>query len=479
MGRPEKPLDGTDDPIAAFANDLRELRLRAGNPSYRQLARTAMFAPSVLSSAASGYRLPTLAVTLAFVSACGGDRAAWERRWRRVNAQARAATETRGERTSAGCPREPVLTPADAAIPAEPRRQLANVASALACPAQLPIGPCTFVGRKQALASASRVLGLARRVKTPLMISGPIGVGKTAFALQLADDFAAEFPDGQLYADLSPRGVGAPSADGIMRGFLRALGVPAHRVPEDQMQRIGLYRSLLAQRRLFVLLEGAYDESQVRPLLGQSPHTQLVVTSSARLFGLDGMHRIELDTLTRQESLTLISHLIGTERAQAECGAADTIAERCGDLALAINIIGRKIAARPGWTVEYAAGLLAEQDRLLDYLSVGDVNVRDRLAWAYRLLPSACQRAFQKLGVAGVKRPTPDGLAHDMGTSADSAEELLESLVDVGLLTRADAGGRYGMSMLVRAFAASTKRDATYLAVPLPGAVMEDRVISA
>jgi DNA polymerase III delta prime subunit len=477
MGRPERPLNSTDDPIAAFARDLRELRLRAGNPSYRQLARTAMFAPSVLSSAASGHRLPTLPVTLAFVSSCGGDPVAWERRWRRVAALARAVTDARGERAAAVSPRPGVQPPAEPAPGPQAPRPIANVATALACPAQLPIGPSTFVGRKQALASASRVMGPARRVKTPLLITGPIGVGKTAFALQLADELAPEFPDGQLYADLSPRGVGAPSADGIMRGFLRALGVPAHRVPEDQMQRTGLYRSLLAQRRLFVLLEGAYDESQVRPLLGQSAHTQVVVTSSARLLGLDGMHRIELDTLTRQESLTLIGRLIGTERTQAESAAADAIAERCGDLPLAVNIMARKIAARPGWTVGYAAGLLCE-DRLLDCLSVGDVNVRDRLASAYRLLPSACQRAVQKLGVAGAKWPTAAGLAEDMGISGDSAEELLESVVDVGLLTRADSGGRYGMSMVVSAFAASTKRDLTYLTVPLPGVLMRERVFA-
>src|SRR5439155_6133316 len=95
MGRPERPLDRTNGPIAAFAHDLRALRKLAGNPSYRQLARTALYAPSVLSHAASGHRLPTLQVTLAFVAACGGDRATWERRWRKVAADVGAATDCR------------------------------------------------------------------------------------------------------------------------------------------------------------------------------------------------------------------------------------------------------------------------------------------------------------------------------------------------------------------------------------------------
>jgi DNA polymerase III delta prime subunit len=475
MGRPEKPLDATSDPIAAFAHDLRELRLRAGNPSYRELARTALFAPSVLSSAASGYRLPTLPVTLAFVSSCGGDCVVWERRWRRAAGAARPAAEPRDGRV-ATVSRAPMPPPAEPMAPVKPPRQMPLTGSALTCPAQLPIGPCTFVGREQALASASRVVGLTRRMKIPLMISGPIGVGKTAFALKLADDLAAEFPDGQLYADLSTGRVGAPSPDSIMFGFLRALGVPAHHVPDDEMQRIGLYRSLLAQRRLLVLLEDACDEAQVRPLLGQSAHTQLVVTSSARLLGLDGMHRIELDALTREESLVLLGRLIGAERAEAEGDAADAVAERCCDLPLAVNIMGRKMAARPGWTVAHAASLLADRDRLLDCLGVGDVNVRDRLALAYRLLPSVCQGALQKLAHTDA---TAAGLAASMRISTEAADDLLESLVDVGLLIRANARGCYGVSALVSAFAAGTKHNALHMTVPLPSAVMSDHVINA
>jgi hypothetical protein len=474
MGRPEKPLDATSDPIAAFAHDLRELRRRAGNPSYRELARTALFAPSVLSSAASGHRLPTLAVALALVGSCGGDRAAWERRWRRIAGQ-RAAAPARDQRTAA------ILRPSfPAPVPGvpglEPALPIERAVPALTRPAQLPPGSATFTGRRQALATASRLIGPTGQVKVPLMVSGPIGTGKTAFALRLAGELPAAFPDGQLYADLGMCRAGSPSPDGIMRGFLRALGVP---VPEDQVQRTGLYRSLLAERRLFVLLENACDEGQIRPLLAPSPHSQFVVTSSARLLGLDGMHRIGLGALTRQESVALIGLLVGEERVQAESEATDAVAELCGDLPLAVNIIGRKIAARPEWTIHHAAGLLADRGRLMDSLSVGDVSVRDRFTGAYRLLPAVCQRAVQRLGVSGARWVTAAGLAAAMGVCIESADELLESLVDAGLLTRANAAGRYGISTLVSVFAAGTQREATHLAVPLPGAALRDRVIPA
>jgi hypothetical protein len=461
MGRPERPLDATNGPIAAFAHDLRVLRSRAGNPSYRELARTALFAPSVLSSAASGHRLPTLAVTLAFVSACGGDRAAWERRWRTIAGQAGIAAEARDERV-------PSLSAAH--VPFDPA-QVQAVAHGgpphITRPAQLPMGSSTFVGREQTLAQASELIGLAGPVKMPLVVSGPIGVGKTAFTLRLAGQVAADFPDGQLYADLGNCCPDAHSANSIVRGFLRALGVAAHQVPDDPMQRIGLYRSMLAQRRLFVLLANVCDESQVRPLLGQTAHSQVVVTSRARLLGLDDVHRIDLDPFTREESMALIGRLAGQARVAAEYESTEAIAELCGDLPLAVNIAGRKIAARTEWAIAYTAEQLGDRDRLMDSLCVGDVNVRDRFTSAYQLLSPAGKQAVHHLGMNGAGWTTAIGLATAMGVPVDFADELLESLVDVGLVRRANVAGRYSVSALVSAFAASVRKDAGAPAVTL------------
>jgi NB-ARC domain len=483
MGRPERPLSCTTEPIAAFAHDLRELRRRAGNPSYRELARTALFAPSVLSSAASGYRLPTLPVTLAFVAACGGDRAAWERRWRKI-------AGSKGTKQGAGnTPPHAMLAPAPsppaARLPTEPAgdagqpQLIGNPVAMHAHPAQLPLGTATFVGRAAALTAVTQIIGRPGQMKLPLVINGLIGAGKTTFALRLASDLAAAFPDGQLYADLSICGPGGPSPDEIMQGFLRALGVPTRLIPDDRMQRTGLYRSLLAQRRLFVLLENAYDESQIRPLLGGAFYSQIVVTTSARLLGLDGVHRIELSAFTRQESVSLLGLLAGPERVQAERTAADAIAELCGDLPLAVNIIGRKIAARPEWTLSQAARLLADHDRLMNSLTVGDVSVRDRFCPAYGLLPSACRRAIHHIARGGEKWATAGSLAAAIGTSTDSAEELLESLADAGLCGRGDAAGRYHVPAVVGGFAAAMSDDAMYRTVRLPRTGLPDRLITA
>ncbi|MET7421154.1 hypothetical protein [Dactylosporangium sp. NPDC005555] len=426
MGRPERPLDSVHDPIGEFAYDLRTLRSRAGNPSYRQLARSALFAPSVLSSAASGHRLPSLPVTLAFVAACGGEPGVWERRWRDL-----AAVQG---------PNPAPERPAVAAAPA-PRPPM----STMERPAQLPMGSSTFVGRDTALAGAT---GTAA---TTVVVSGPIGIGKTAFALRLADELSDAFPDGQLYADLD-----GTDAVTVVHGFLHALGVAAAHVPDDPASRLGLFRSLLAQRRLFVLLDNATDERQVRPLLGRSTASLIVVTGRARLLGLDGVHRVDLAPLTRQESVGLIGRLAGVERVRAEPEAAGALADLCGNLPLAVSVIGRRIAARPEWTVSAVAGLLGDAERVMNSLSVGDVKVRDIFAAAYRRLTPAARGALHHLAAAGTAGATAIGVGIAMGTSADTADELLESLVDSGLLTRADGTGRYDVSALTRAFAAST-----------------------
>lgn len=428
MGRPERPLEETESPIVAFARDLRALRRSAGNPPYRELARTALFAPSVLSSAASGRRLPTLTVTLAFVAACGGDQAAWERRWRALAVDVTAGGE-----------------------PAQPN---AMAATGFARPAQLPAGSVTFVGRAQALADAARVICQSERLNVPLIISGPIGVGKTAFAVRLADHVATTFPDGQLYAEIRADGP-AHSTNDIVHGFLRALGTPPSIVPDDPMQRLGLYRSLLARRRVFVLLKGVQDEAQVRPLLARNTQSLVVVATRARLPGLDCMHRIDLGRFTRDESVALLARLIGADRVEAEYDGADLLADLCGDLPLAINITGRILAARPEWAIAYAAGRLADHERLLDTLTIGDESIRDRFDAAVRGLTPELRRVLCHLGAARSRWTTASGLSRETGISVEAADQALEQLVDAGLLTRASLPGRYSVPVMVSVFAGS------------------------
>ncbi|HWO62974.1 MAG TPA: NB-ARC domain-containing protein [Umezawaea sp.] len=445
MGRPERPLDASSGPITAFAHDLRVLRHRAGNPSYRELASKALFSPSVLSSAAGGRRLPTLAATLAFVSACGGDVRAWERRWLEIAERSGMMTVVRDDR---------------------PHGRETGVS---ARPAQLPMAPGAFVGRSDLVADACRLIGASTDARTPILVSGPTGVGKSAVALRLADRTSGLFPDGQLYVDLSTHEPDGSAVLAIVRDFLLALGVPADHVSDNPMHRIGLYRSLLAQRKVFVLLANARHEAQVRPLLAQSAHSQVVITSRARLLGLGGTHRVHLDTFSRADSLALLGKLVGEARVRFEHEAADAVAELCGDLPLAVDVVGRWIVARPGRTIEDAACRLTDRCRLPEILAVGDVTVRERFASAFHRLSPPAREVIYRLGSVGVRSTTAIGLAAVLDVPVDTADDLLESLVDAGLVRNSEATGRYRIPVLLGAFAEGMRRDGAGAPVDLAG----------
>src|SRR5690242_579251 len=93
MGVPrrERPLESQETALLRFAAELRRLREKAGSPTYRELSRRAHYSAATLSEAAGGRKLPSLAVTVAFATACGADPAEWQARWRAVIADSDAA----------------------------------------------------------------------------------------------------------------------------------------------------------------------------------------------------------------------------------------------------------------------------------------------------------------------------------------------------------------------------------------------------
>ncbi|MFE1828507.1 NB-ARC domain-containing protein [Streptomyces yangpuensis] len=455
MGRLERPLAADAGPVTAFARELRGLRTAAGSPGYREMATRALFSASVLSEAAAGYRLPTLQVALAFAEACGGDRAAWERRWHE------AARTGSGDCT----PR-----PAAKTVQAHQENELraADVRALLPPPAQLPMEPHPLVGRDALLRQARCLTDSSRggeRPVAPLVITGQVGAGKSAFALRLAHELAAGLPDGQLYANLGPAAGGLPDAAGVAGGFLQALGIPADRVPTEPGQRIGLYRSLLKRRRLLVVLDGVQHEHQVRELLTAAPESRILITSRSRLLGLDGVGRIRVPALARDESMELLARLIGDDRVGGEPRACLLLADACGDLPLALNLAGRRIAARPEWMLRDAVAdltgdLLREPGRLPARLRVGDDALHDRLDSAYRLLTPWARLVLRQFAGSGtppavdnVVYESADVLAALVERSAQPVEDLLESLLDAGLLDHGDLPGRYGLTPMARAFA--------------------------
>ncbi|MFF4015232.1 NB-ARC domain-containing protein [Streptomyces sp. NPDC001843] len=465
VGRPEKPLAQDAGPATAFALELRRLRAAAGSPSYRELARRALFSASVLSDAAAGYRLPTLQVALAFAEACGGDRADWERRWR---AAAGRAGDEPGPSTKAAPQGQ------------EPRLRAAAVRELLPVPAQLPMEPRRPAGRARELAEAHALTAPGGGPAAPLVIHGQTGVGKSALALRLAHELAADLPDGQLYVSLGAAADGRKDAAGIAGGLLRSLGIPPERIPDDHAQRIGLYRSVLHERRLLVVLDGTLHERQVRDLLVATPHSRIVVTARSRLLGLDGVRRLALPVLDRDESMELLAGILGAERLAGAPRAGLMLAQACGDLPLALTLAARRLAARPEALLTEAVAQLVSGSGLFGRLRVGDESLAEHYEDAYRRLTPGARLVLRRFArtrarpsVDGVTRTSAAALAPLPEPSAESVEEpveepvedLLETVVDSGLLERTDVPGQYGLPPLVRQFA---------LAQPAPTAAGPD-----
>lgn len=431
MGRPEKPLDVSAGVAAEFANDLRRLRVQAGSPTYREMSRSALFSSSVLSSAASGTRLPSLPVALAFVDACGGDPETWRRRWLRAFVDERPDTAAR--RSVQQGPR--------------PASGWDGWGKALPRPAQLPLRPRGFVGRTEEL----RRLGSSS--PTPVVISGPVGVGKSEFALRYAHDLAPDMVDGQLYADLGPSASSGSDARAVLDGFLQVLGIPAEHLPGAVDLRAGLYRSLLAERRLLVLLDNVHDERQVRPFLAETRHSLTIMVSRAPLLGLRDIRRVRLDVLPRPNSIAMIAAAV-PDRAAADPGQCDRLAELCGDLPLALDIAVRKLVARPDIPLRAATGRLGEPGVVLDWLRIGDLSVWESLDSAYRQLGPPAKALLSRFAWLSVDEPiVPAGGRHLGAMVPGPAEdELFEELAEAGMLRRGRGRGGYRLDSLVRAF---------------------------
>jgi tetratricopeptide (TPR) repeat protein len=326
-------------------------------------------------------------------------------------------------------------------------------------PRQLPGSVRHFVGRASELTALTCLrddvgTGSAAAIS---VLGGMAGVGKTALAVHWAHQVAGEFPDGQLYVNLRGYDAEQPMTAGdALAGFLRALGVPGPDVPGDAGERAAMYRSLLAGRRVLVLLDNAYHVEQVRPLLPGSPGCVTVVTSRDSLAGLvarDGAARLDLDLLPLAEAVGLLRALIGN-RVAACPDAADALAERCARLPLALRLAAELAAARPAASLGELAGELADQQRLLDRLAAGGdprTAIRAVFSWSYQHLEPDAARAFWLLSVATSSDIDPFAAAAVIGGTSERAGQLAEQLCRAHLL-QAAAPGRYTMHDLLRAY---------------------------
>ncbi|QYX80138.1 AfsR/SARP family transcriptional regulator [Streptomyces akebiae] len=321
----------------------------------------------------------------------------------------------------------------------------------------LPPAIGDFTGREKELARVVEGLTGVREAMPVVVVSGAAGVGKSALAVQAAHRVAGDYPDGQLYAELHGFSEPVPPAE-VLGRLLRALGADP---PEDTAERGDLFRSLVAGRRILLVLDDAGGEAQVRPLLPGSASCGVLVTSRARLGGLVGARRTDLDVLDDARGLELLTRVTGPERTPddpRERAAARRIVELCGGLPLALRIAGARLATRRHWTPSVLAERLADEHRRLDELSVGDLEVRAGLGLSYQALDECARRVLRRIATLGPADVAVWAVAALSGTSEDEAEETLERLLDAQLITcpgRDQVGQpRYRLHDLVRVYAA-------------------------
>jgi DNA-binding SARP family transcriptional activator/tetratricopeptide (TPR) repeat protein len=324
-------------------------------------------------------------------------------------------------------------------------------------PALLPADVGDFIGRREQLAAIRSTLTDPRRTVRTAVITGQGGSGKTTLAVRVAHQMLKGFPDGQLYANLRGTQPTVSSPFDVLGRFLRCLGIEGRAMPEGLDERMDLYRSLLAQRRMLVLLDDARDPAQVRPLLPGSSRCATIVTSRSRLLELDGASPVTLNGFSPDEAARLLRALCGSGRVDSHPADTAKIARLCGHLPLAIRIAGVRLAARPHWPLSMLASRLSDAHRRLDELASGDLAVAATFAISYRLLDADARRTLRMLSLLETDDFAAWTAAALLDTDVRRAEDLIETLVDAHLLEAAslDPPGhlRYRFHDLVRLFA--------------------------
>ncbi|WP_191298882.1 AfsR/SARP family transcriptional regulator [Lentzea cavernae] len=337
-------------------------------------------------------------------------------------------------------------------------------ATAADVPRQLPAPP-EFTGRAEQLALLDKTLLGSSGTVPVAVVAGAGGIGKTWLALHWAHRHADEFPDGQLFADLRGFGPADPplAPDAVLFGFLTALGVAPDRVPTGLDAKAASYRSLVAGRRMLVVLDNAAGAGQVVPLIPGSPACTVLVTGRHRLASLIdryGARHLPLGALTRDEGRGLLVTRLGADRVAAEPAATDDLVDLCGGYPLALSIAVRNAVTDPATTLAEVAAQLRDLGlAVLDHATDPAASLPAVLSWSLRRLTGEQRTAFGLLGIAPGPDITAPAVAALTGSSAGRAHHVLAALVEASLVEQRPHG-RYGMHDLVRDFAATTAETA-------------------
>jgi DNA-binding SARP family transcriptional activator/Tfp pilus assembly protein PilF len=331
----------------------------------------------------------------------------------------------------------------------------------LPVPQQLPAAVTNFTGRVDALKELDQAFPRCPAVVIAA-IAGTAGVGKTALAVEWAHRVADRFPDGRLYVNLRGYGPGTPIGplEALTR-FLRSLGVAPEQLPVDTDEAAALFRTMLAGRKVLVLLDNAATADQVRPLLPGTAGCLVLVTSRNRLDGLvacDGAVLLTLDVFTEEEAGRLLAATLGAERVGREPAAVAALIRRTARLPLALRITAAKLGRHPGSLADYVTRL-HPGDQLANLAIPDDERAALRSAFdlSYQALAGDQQRLFRLLGLFPGEDFAPDAVAALAGSTTERAAVLLDGLAAAHLIEQ-HRPARYTFHDLLRRYAAERSR---------------------
>jgi predicted ATPase len=284
-------------------------------------------------------------------------------------------------------------------------------------------------------------------------VVGPAGVGKTSLAVAAAHHLAAEFPDGCLAVDL--RGMDerpVPTSTALDR-MLRSLGVNPSQIPPTVAEQSSVYRSMLAGRRMLVLLDNVSDEVHTRPLLATGRGCLTLITCRRSLSGLEGIRWLWLGPLGSDDAVELVASIVTPERARAEPQAVRELVAQCGNLPLAVRIAGNRLARQPGQSIASLTDQLRDERTRLATLTAGDLGVRPAFAVSYHRLSGSAQRMFRRLALLPGADFGIELAAITAGIEYLDARLQVEELLEATLVQAATAPDRYQFHDLIRLFA--------------------------
>ncbi|MBM7773270.1 transcriptional regulator with XRE-family HTH domain [Actinokineospora baliensis] len=284
-----------------------------------------------------------------------------------------------------------------------------------------------------------------------VLVHGLPGVGKTALAVEAGHRLVHNFEGGCHFLDLRGMSTDPLTPAAAAHQLLAAFGV--NEIPDDDEDRLALYRSVVRERPRLLVLDNAASEAQVRPLLAGGPGTMVLVTSRGTLAGLAVRHRLVLGVLSTESSVKLLAVVAGAHRVLAEPAAAARVARLCGGIPLALVIAGNRLTSRGRWTIEHLCGQLEGQRCRLSVLAAGDLRVRTAFELSYRHLPPDVARVFRGLALVAGRETSVEQAAATSGLPPAAAEAALEELADAGLIDAAETPGRYTHHDLIQLFA--------------------------